>query len=41
MASKKEFEAKGTLTVMLIYASIFAILWFVIYAITLARGIVG
>jgi len=37
----EEMEAKGALVTMLIYGAIFAVLWFVIYAITLSRGIVG
>ncbi|AFA39807.1 hypothetical protein Pogu_1780 [Pyrobaculum oguniense TE7] len=41
MPAEKEFEAKGALAVMLIYAAIFAALWFAVYVLTLARGIVG
>lgn len=41
MSSEKEIEGKGALATMLIYGAIFAVLWFVIYAITLSRGIVG
>ncbi len=37
----KEAEGKGTLVTMLIYGTIFAILWFIVYAIALSRGIVG
>jgi hypothetical protein len=37
----QEAEGRGALVTMLIYGSIFAILWFVIYAIALSRGIVG
>ncbi|MFN3803845.1 MAG: cytochrome c oxidase subunit 2A [Pyrobaculum sp.] len=34
-------EAKGALATMLIYAAIFAALWFLVYTVTLGRGIVG
>jgi hypothetical protein len=37
----KEAEGRGALVTMLIYGTIFAILWFAIYAIALSRGIVG
>jgi len=37
----KEAEGRGALITMLIYGTIFAILWFVVYAIALSRGIVG
>jgi len=37
----EEMEAKGALVTMLIYGAIFAVMWFVVYAITLSRGIVG
>ena len=39
--AEKEVEAKGTLVIMLIYGTIFAILWFAVYALALSRGIVG
>jgi flagellar biogenesis protein FliO len=38
---EKEAEAKGTLVIMFIYGAVFAVLWFVVYAIALSRGIVG
>jgi hypothetical protein len=38
---EKEDEGKGALVTMLIYGSIFAILWFIVYIIALSRGIVG
>jgi hypothetical protein len=37
----KEAEGRSALVIMLIYGIIFAILWFVVYAIALSRGIVG
>ncbi len=37
----QEAEGKGALVTLLIYGTIFAILWFVVYAIALSRGIVG
>jgi len=37
----EEVEARGALATILIYGAIFAALWFVIYAMTLSRGIVG
>ncbi len=39
--AEKEAEGKGALAILLIYGTIFAILWFVVYAIALSRGIVG
>jgi len=35
------YESRGALVTMLIYGAVFAILWFVVYAIALSRGIVG
>jgi hypothetical protein len=37
----KEAEGRGALVTLLIYGTIFAILWFAVYAIALSRGIVG
>ncbi len=34
-------EAKGALVTMLLYAAIFAMLWFAVYVVTLGRGLVG
>jgi hypothetical protein len=38
---EKEAEGWGALVTMVIYGTIFAILWFAVYAIALSRGIVG
>ncbi|WP_237179454.1 cytochrome c oxidase subunit 2A [Pyrobaculum ferrireducens] len=38
---QKEEAGRGALVTMLIYGAVFAVLWFVIYAIALSRGIVG
>ncbi len=40
MAGKEE-EGRGALVTLLIYGTVFAILWFVVYAIALSRGLVG
>ncbi len=39
--AEKEIEGRGALVTLLIYGTVFAILWFAVYAIALSRGIVG
>jgi hypothetical protein len=39
--ARKEAEGRSALVTMLIYGIVFAILWFVVYAIALSRCIVG
>ncbi len=37
----REVEGRGALSILLMYGIVFAVLWFVVYAIALSRGIVG